>query len=520
MLSLGLLLIAILALSCLSSTIFKERNNEALAQQYIQTIKYRNLVLDLGNGLKTNAQLTLPAIGKGPFPGVLLIPGSGAADKNESLGYVLKNKPQPVQPLLQIAQYLSERGFAVLRYDKRGIGANFTILDKNVWRNMTFNDLKQDAEKALNVLIGHSEGAIIAPRVAVDNPTKVKNIILIGAEAQNLRDNVYFQYVYLPILYAEKVLDHKHNGLISLQEASKDPTFEIISGKVISHLLQKQITNNSNATSNRIIQQQQSRGNSTNNNAEISIDKGLKPLLLKRIESLTAYDPKCVDLEGCPTYVKSHFALDSTLNMIGNASSTTGILILQGENDTNTPVQQAFMLQQRLTELNHPDHTLITYPGLAINCHPQLVTLYLDLVCMGSRKLDLSKNMLWQIFMHGLKLTRIHTALSHPTHSQRNFGHKYDFQQQMIIFLDTHLFFSPIDHEKSISCLILVTKLQGSYFIHYFASLNSLSIDKYASSPVSDRLHHPCKLSFRSWTQLRMTRFAPKFGSRMSIRIS
>ncbi len=129
------------------------------------------------------------------------------------------------------------------------------------------------------------------------------------------------------------MLDHKHNGLISLQEASKDPTFEIISGKVISHLLQKQITNNSNATSNRIVQQQQGKGNSTNNNAEISIDKGLKSLLLlllKRIESLTTYDPKCVDLEGCPTYVKSHFALGSTLNMIGNVSSTTGILIFTG----------------------------------------------------------------------------------------------------------------------------------------------------------------------------------------------
>jgi len=131
-LSLGLLLIVILALSCLSSASFKERNNEALAQQYIQTIKYRNLVIDLGNGLKTNAELTLPAIEKGPFPGVLLILGSGAADKNESLGYVLKNKSQPVQPLLQIAKYLSERGFTVLRYDKRGIGGNFTILDKNV----------------------------------------------------------------------------------------------------------------------------------------------------------------------------------------------------------------------------------------------------------------------------------------------------------------------------------------------------------------------------------------------------
>jgi uncharacterized protein len=29
-----------------------------------------------------------------------------------------------------------------------------------------------------------------------------------------------------------------------------------------------------------------------------------------------------------------------------------------------TPVQEAFLLQQRLTDLNHPDHTLITYPNL------------------------------------------------------------------------------------------------------------------------------------------------------------
>ena len=76
-LSLGLLLIGVLALSCLSSSIFKQQDR-ALAQQYIQTIKYRNLVIDLGNGVKTNAHLTFPTIGKGPFPGVLLIQGAGA----------------------------------------------------------------------------------------------------------------------------------------------------------------------------------------------------------------------------------------------------------------------------------------------------------------------------------------------------------------------------------------------------------------------------------------------------------
>ena len=182
----GLFLIGILGLSCLSTGIFKQQD-QALAQQYIQTIKYRNLVIDLGNGVETNAQLTYPAVGKGPFP--------GAQDKNETLGFVHKNAPKPPTPFWQIAQYLSERGFGVLRYDKRGVGGNLTI-DQNVWGNATVNDLIHDAEKALNILIqqpevdpnrisiiGHSEGTVIAPRVAIDNSTKVKNIILMGAAA-------------------------------------------------------------------------------------------------------------------------------------------------------------------------------------------------------------------------------------------------------------------------------------------------------------------------------------------------
>jgi uncharacterized protein len=58
----------------------------------------------------------------------------------------------PTQPFFQIAQYLSERGFAVLRYDKSGVGENHAISDRNVWRNATINDLIHDADEALAVL--------------------------------------------------------------------------------------------------------------------------------------------------------------------------------------------------------------------------------------------------------------------------------------------------------------------------------------------------------------------------------
>jgi pimeloyl-ACP methyl ester carboxylesterase len=214
------------------------------AQSDLQTTKYRNMVIDLGDGLKTNARLNLPSIGDGPFPAVLLVPGSGPVDMNETGGAVRIDNEKgsiiypPARPFFDIAQYLSERGFAVLQYDKRGIGANFTILDSNVWGNVTFDDLRQDAKRALDVLIqqpevdsdhvtlvGHSEGTTIVPRVAINNPDIVDNIVLMGSLAQNLRDIGYSQGVSTPIFYAQQVLDHNHNGLISVQEASENPVF-------------------------------------------------------------------------------------------------------------------------------------------------------------------------------------------------------------------------------------------------------------------------------------------------------
>jgi uncharacterized protein len=380
-------LLAISFLVC-GSIIATTANFLVYAQSYLQTIKYRNLVIDLGNGLKTNAQLTYPAFGKGPFPGVLLIHSTGSVDMNETLGVIRIDKQTgskiypTARPLFQIAQYLSERGFAVLRYDKRGIGANISILDSNVWGNATFNYLKQDAEKALDVLIrqpevddnkitliGHSEGTTIAPRVAVDNPTKVKNIILIGAQAQNIRDAVYFQWVYLPLLYAQNVLDHNHNGSISIQEASKDPIFQAITITPLSPNTVKLLLSGKVVTATQLLQSFKNTNNIKQN--YISIDKDLKPLLLKKLASLPAKNASCT-IDGCPIWWKSHFDLATTLGMIGNVSSSTGILILQGENDTQTPVQQAFMLQQRLTDVNHPDHTLITYPGLGHDMSPAI----------------------------------------------------------------------------------------------------------------------------------------------------
>ena len=219
---------------------------EVYAQPYVETVKHRNLTIDLGNGLKTNAQLTVPAVGEGPFPGVFFGP-AGA-------GSVLS----PTSPYSPMAQYLSERGFAVLRYDKPGVGPKpIRIIDSNAWGNLTFDNMKQNAEKALSVLlqqpevnatkkatlIGHSEGTNFPPRVAVDNPDKVRNIVLMAPVAGNWRtDIIYFQEVAKPLLYAENILDKGRLGQISVKEASKDPIFQTLVGGNLTQLLLTRLT--------------------------------------------------------------------------------------------------------------------------------------------------------------------------------------------------------------------------------------------------------------------------------------
>ena len=389
-----LIFTAILAVSSLLLTpsLLSYHQSIVVAQPYVETVKHRNLVIDLGNGLKTNAQLTIPAVGNGTFPGVLLVHGGGPTDMNYTQGLVsIDNKTgakvYPPTFLFQIAEYLSERGFAVLRYDKRGIAANQTILDSNVWGNVTFNNLKQDAEKALAVLaqqpevdpnritiIGHSEGGVITSRVALDNQDKVKNIVLMATPVLNLiKDSAYLTYVHLPIIYAQNVLDKNHSGLVSVKEASEDPIFQVMvldnSTLFADHGNITGIDSAVNVTRSA-------------NNTNISINNELKPRLERQFEQYInellnsntnqsrILDNKCsLDIFRCPMWAKSHLLLTDTLSVIGNLSSNIGMLILVGENDLN--VQRAFLLQQRLTEVNHPDHTLITYPNLGHHFYPE-----------------------------------------------------------------------------------------------------------------------------------------------------
>jgi len=328
-----------------------------------ETILRRELEIDLGNGVITDAQFSYPSIGEGPFPGVLLIQGSGSVDMNGYTPAFVTGTGTPSKPLQQIAEYLSERGFAVLRYNKRGVGLNSTLLNQEVFMNATFQTLMQDAETALSVLIdqsevssddiniiGHSEGAIIAPRIAYEK-SEVKKIILLGVAAHNLRDIIEFQVIDRRVSYLEKVLDGDQDGLISIQEVVSNGDSDIL-------LPVPDFTLIENNTGEWLFPP----GIDWDGDGFLSIDEEFEPRLRSYLTLVT--NPEYP----ISIWYRSHYALDSTLNMISNVSCS--ILILQGENDAQTPLSEAFLLEQRLMQTKHSDHTLKTYPGLGHTFYP------------------------------------------------------------------------------------------------------------------------------------------------------
>ncbi len=125
--------------------------------------------------------LTLPKK-EGKFPVVVLITGSGPQNRDEELmGH---------KPFLVLSDYLTRNGIGVLRFDDRG-----TFASKGNFAKATTNDFATDVESAVNYLkkrkeidpkhiglIGHSEGGIIAPIVAV-NCKDVHFIVLMAGTA-------------------------------------------------------------------------------------------------------------------------------------------------------------------------------------------------------------------------------------------------------------------------------------------------------------------------------------------------
>jgi uncharacterized protein len=155
-----------------------------------------------GEADATSGMLTLPT-GDGPFPAVIMMQGSGPSDMNETaFGISL---------FRDLAEGLAAAGIASIRYDKYTFAhKDLLAADPELLKNLTVNEeyildarsalelLKNDARIGDIYLLGHSEGAMLGPRVMETlGADKLAGAVLLAGSPLHLWELQYHQNLAL-----------------------------------------------------------------------------------------------------------------------------------------------------------------------------------------------------------------------------------------------------------------------------------------------------------------------------------
>ena len=148
------------------------------------------ITIGAGTDYPMNGILTLPDDLSAPMPAAVLVHGSGPSDMDEKIG--------GLTPFKDIAEGLAAHGIATIRYDKRTFAHGRKLLklkDVTVWSE-TIEDallateiLKSDSriDKEKVFIIGHSMGALLAPRIDAEGGN-YRGLILMAGSPRKLEE--------------------------------------------------------------------------------------------------------------------------------------------------------------------------------------------------------------------------------------------------------------------------------------------------------------------------------------------
>lgn len=170
------------------------------------------------DGITLAGTLTTPAWG-GRFPAVVLISGSGAQNRDEE---IMGHKPFAV-----IADYLTRSGFAVLRYDDRGVGGSSkgapydTTIDfvQDVIAAIDFLKTCNEVDSTRIGLLGHSEGGTIAMICASQHPEDVSFVISLAGMMVKGKELMVRQNEMIATLSGHPLTTEQRNEVVEIFSA-------------------------------------------------------------------------------------------------------------------------------------------------------------------------------------------------------------------------------------------------------------------------------------------------------------
>ena len=185
-------------------------------------------------GITLAGTLSFPS-SEGSFPAVLLLSGSGAQDRDETVfGH---------RPFFVLADYLTRRGIAVLRVDDRGVGGSTGDFDRakaedyasDALAGVTYLKNRKEINHEWIGLIGHSEGGMIASMVAVRSPD-IAFIVLMASPGLAIREMEFSEQART--LKAKDASD----SLIAKNRALQESLFAVIDQETDSNVVQDEFT--------------------------------------------------------------------------------------------------------------------------------------------------------------------------------------------------------------------------------------------------------------------------------------
>ena len=281
-------------------------------------------------GVKLAGTLTMPDSGES-FPAVLLITGSGAQDRNETVfGH---------SPFLVLADYLSRRGIAVLRVDDRGVGkstgdrvkATSEDFASDVLTGVEYlKSLKEINSKQIG-LIGHSEGGIIAPMVAAQSPDVAFIVLMAGTGITGEQ-----------LLHLQSALVYKAGGIsdeaIAINRKLNEQMFSVVKQEKDTITAKKKMKEIFTAALTQMTEEEKQALGYSPEMADVSIQEMLSPWF----RYFLTYDPK-------PTLMKVKCP----------------VLAVNGEKDLQVPPKENLpAIEEALQAGGNKDYTVKELEGL------------------------------------------------------------------------------------------------------------------------------------------------------------